>query len=80
MKQKTRAWLGAIVAGKLATAAQADYPGHPIDMVIPFGAAGATDTSARTISAPLGAAVGKPHVMVPEDHESRRRRLSIRHA
>jgi tripartite-type tricarboxylate transporter receptor subunit TctC len=32
-------------------------------MVIPFGAGGATDISARTIAEPLGNAVGKPLVM-----------------
>lgn len=46
-----------------ATAAFADYPTRAINMVIPYGAGGATDISARTISEPLGAAVGKPLVM-----------------
>ena len=32
-------------------------------MVIPYGAGGATDISARTIAEPLGSAVGKPLVM-----------------
>jgi len=32
-------------------------------MVIPYGAGGATDISARTIAEPLGNAVGKPLVM-----------------
>jgi tripartite-type tricarboxylate transporter receptor subunit TctC len=63
MKLKTHAWLGAIALGCLAATAQADYPERPINMVIPFGAGGATDISARSISAPLGDAVGKPLVM-----------------
>ena len=46
-----------------ATASYADYPTRAINMVIPYGAGGATDISARTISEPLGAAVGKPLVM-----------------
>ncbi|MFA3920648.1 Bug family tripartite tricarboxylate transporter substrate binding protein [Ruegeria hyattellae] len=48
----------------LATAAAAEYPERPINMVIPYGAGGATDISARTIAEPLGQAVGKPLVMV----------------
>jgi tripartite-type tricarboxylate transporter receptor subunit TctC len=46
-----------------ATAAIADYPERPIKMVIPYGAGGATDISARSIAGPLGDAVGKPIVM-----------------
>lgn len=52
----------AIVTG-LATAAVAEYPERPINMVIPYGAGGATDISARTIAEPLGTAVGKPLIM-----------------
>ncbi len=47
----------------MAGAALAEYPERPINMVIPYGAGGATDISARTIAEPLGAAVGKPLVM-----------------
>ncbi|GFE50056.1 hypothetical protein So717_18090 [Roseobacter cerasinus] len=47
----------------LAGLALAEYPERPINMVIPYGAGGATDISARTIAEPLGAAVGKPLVM-----------------
>jgi tripartite-type tricarboxylate transporter receptor subunit TctC len=54
---------GAMVAGLTATAAYAEYPERPINMVIPYGAGGATDISARTIAEPLGNAVGKPLVM-----------------
>ncbi|MEM7547606.1 MAG: tripartite tricarboxylate transporter substrate binding protein [Pseudomonadota bacterium] len=46
-----------------ATAALAEYPERAINMIIPYGAGGATDISARTIAEPLGAAVGKPLVM-----------------
>ncbi len=58
--------LGAACAlglGLLATTAMAEYPERPINMVIPYGAGGATDISARTIAEPLGTAVGKPLVM-----------------
>ncbi|MFC3616146.1 Bug family tripartite tricarboxylate transporter substrate binding protein [Lutimaribacter marinistellae] len=53
----------AIATGLSATAAFAEYPERPINMVIPYGAGGATDISARTIAEPLGEAVGKPLVM-----------------
>ena len=63
MKQKKQVWLSAFALGMLATAAHAEYPERPINMVIPFSAGGATDISARMISAPLSATVGKPLVM-----------------
>ncbi len=46
-----------------AAAALAEYPERAINMVIPYGAGGATDISARTIAEPLGNAVGKPLIM-----------------
>ena len=52
----------AMTAGMTA-AALAEYPERPINMVIPYGAGGATDISARTIAEPLGQAVGQPLVM-----------------
>lgn len=54
--------VGAIMFG-LATAVAAEYPERPINMIIPFGAGGATDISARTIAEPLGTAVGRPLIM-----------------
>lgn len=48
----------------LAGEAAAEYPERPITMVIPYGAGGATDISARTIADPLGKAVPKPLLMV----------------
>ena len=55
----------AVAAGLtlLAGAAAAEYPERPISMIIPYGAGGATDISARTIAEPLGRAVGRPLVM-----------------
>ena len=52
-------------AGALATGgeARAEYPERPINMVIPYGAGGATDISARTIAEPLGKEVGEALVM-----------------
>ncbi|MFK5980394.1 MAG: tripartite tricarboxylate transporter substrate binding protein [Rhizobiaceae bacterium] len=55
--------LGALALGLTTTMAFAEYPERPIKMVIPYGAGGATDISARSIAAPLGEAVGKPLVM-----------------
>lgn len=54
---------GAALATLTATAAFQDYPERPINMVIPYGAGGATDISARTIAEPLGDAVGQALVM-----------------
>ncbi|TQV69827.1 Bug family tripartite tricarboxylate transporter substrate binding protein [Denitrobaculum tricleocarpae] len=64
MKKLKLGMLGAAVLGFTATTALADdYPERPINMVIPYGAGGATDISARTIAEPLGNAVGKPLIM-----------------
>lgn len=51
----------ALVLG--AGAAFAEYPERAINMVIPYGAGGATDISARTIAEALGEAVGRPLIM-----------------
>jgi tripartite-type tricarboxylate transporter receptor subunit TctC len=63
MKLRTFGSVFAIGVGVLAGAAMAEYPERPINMIIPYGAGGATDISARTIAKPLGEAVGKPLVM-----------------
>lgn len=63
MNFSMRGVIGAIGLGLVATAAAAEYPERPINMIIPYGAGGATDISARTIAEPLGNAVGKPLVM-----------------
>lgn len=58
--------IGAAAAIGLAVSAAtalAEYPERAINMVIPYGAGGATDISARSIAEPLGNAVGKPLVM-----------------
>lgn len=55
--------LGALALGPAAATAQSDYPDRPINMIIPYGAGGATDISARTIAEPLGTAVGENLVM-----------------
>lgn len=63
MNLKLLGALGALSFALATTAAFAEYPERPINMVIPYGAGGATDISARTIAEPLGNEVGKPLVM-----------------
>lgn len=64
MKYLNTLLAGAALIGLTVTSAFAEYPERPVNMVIPYGAGGATDISARTIAEPLGNAVGKPLVMV----------------
>ncbi|MEN8660484.1 tripartite tricarboxylate transporter substrate binding protein [Marivita sp.] len=63
MKLRTLGSVLALGVGLMAGAAMAEYPERPINMIIPYGAGGATDISARTIAEPLGTAVGKALVM-----------------
>ncbi len=64
MQLKTIAAAVAVSAGLMTAPALAgEYPDRPINMIIPYGAGGATDISARAIAKPLGDAVGKPLVM-----------------
>lgn len=62
--RKTK-FIGALAIGTAlgTTAVWAEYPERAINMVIPYGAGGATDISARTIAEPLGNAVGEPLIM-----------------
>lgn len=58
------ALLGSMAAGR--TLAQSDsgrYPSRPLRVVVPFPPGGASDTSARTISARLGEALRQPVVV-----------------
>jgi len=63
MKLRTLGSALALGVGLIAGMATAEYPERPINMIIPYGAGGATDISARTIAEALGAAAGKPLVM-----------------
>ena len=63
MKLKTIFTSTALMAGLSAGVALAEYPERPINMIIPYGAGGATDISARTIAEPLGTTAGKPLIM-----------------
>ncbi len=64
MKKNLTIALGVVAGGCFGTAALADYPERPVNMVIPYGPGGATDISARALSAPLGEIVGEPLIMV----------------
>lgn len=63
MKLRTLGSAIAVGVCVMAGAAMAEYPERPINMIIPYGAGGATDISARTIAEPLGTAVGQALVM-----------------
>ena len=53
-----------IAAATLFGAAHAEYPERPVTMVIPYGAGGATDISARTLSEPLSSVSPRPLLMI----------------
>lgn len=63
MKLRTLGSALALGVGLTAGTAMAEYPERPINMIIPYGAGGATDISARTIAEALGTAAGKPLIM-----------------
>ena len=48
-----------ILAGALAAAAAADYPDHPIRLIVPQAAGSATDNAARLLGAVLGQELGQ---------------------
>src|SRR4051794_20561930 len=49
----------AVAALLLVTAARADYPDHPIRLVVPQAPGSATDTVARILAAELGKEIGQ---------------------
>lgn len=63
MRLKSIITSGVFATGLAATAAFAEYPEQPINMVIPYGPGGATDISARAIAESLGREVGKSLIM-----------------
>ncbi len=52
-----------LAAASSASAQQDTYPSRPIRMVVPFAAGGPIDTLGRTLSEPLGAALGQKVVV-----------------
>jgi tripartite-type tricarboxylate transporter receptor subunit TctC len=51
------------MAAWMANAGAQVYPSRPITMTVPFAAGGPTDTVARIIAEPMGAALGQPVII-----------------
>ena len=65
MKQPIVKWIGAAVAlFVLASAAHAQYPDRPIQMIVPFAPGGSLDVIARILQPALGAQLTQPIVVV----------------
>jgi tripartite-type tricarboxylate transporter receptor subunit TctC len=52
-----------IVACALSTAAQAQYPDHPVRLIVPQAAGSASDTVARVFALALGKEIGQPLIV-----------------
>ena len=68
----------------LATAAQAQYPQRPVQLIVPWGAGGGTDATARIIGTLLEKELKQPFNVVNRTARawsgttrSRRRRLTV---
>jgi tripartite-type tricarboxylate transporter receptor subunit TctC len=57
---------GAAAAWPLSTSAQADYPNHPITLIVPYAPGGGNDVLARGVAEPMSKALGQPIVI--ENH------------
>ncbi|NUO71780.1 MAG: tripartite tricarboxylate transporter substrate binding protein, partial [Frateuria sp.] len=53
----------ALLAITSAWAAPAEYPAHPLRIIVPLSAGGPTDTLARIVAQPLSARLGQPVVI-----------------
>jgi len=58
-----RGFLALAVLGAGTTASAADYPDHPVRLVVPFPAGGGADALARTIMPKVGEILGQPIVI-----------------
>ncbi|WP_424811328.1 Bug family tripartite tricarboxylate transporter substrate binding protein [Roseococcus sp. YIM B11640] len=58
-----RRYLGILAAGAGTAHAQGGFPSRPLTWVVPFTAAGVTDTNSRLISRKLGQRLGQPIVI-----------------
>ncbi|KAJ55862.1 hypothetical protein ACMU_08810 [Actibacterium mucosum KCTC 23349] len=56
--------LGAIAAATVATSALADWPEKPIQLIVPWGAGGATDQVTRVVAAEMADALGQKIVVI----------------
>lgn len=56
--------IGALTALAIAGPAQADWPEKPIQLIVPWGAGGATDQVTRVVAAELESALGQSIVVV----------------
>ena len=63
MIKRTLATLLALAAAGWLAAAQAQYPNHPVTLVVPYAAGGPTDTVARTLGASMSKALGQTVVI-----------------
>ncbi|MCC7348577.1 MAG: tripartite tricarboxylate transporter substrate binding protein, partial [Variibacter sp.] len=53
----------ALALSRTRARAQADYPTKPVRIIVPFGAGGSSDVSARVLQQPLQQALGQPLVI-----------------
>ena len=65
MRRRTLMLAGVGLAGgsAVAHAAQAAYPRKPVTLVVPFGAGGIADVTARAVTEAMGRALGQPFVI-----------------
>src|SRR6266542_7106656 len=66
MKRLAKAFARAFAAGMLlfAATAQAAYPERPVTVIVPWGAGGGTDATARIVAALLEKDLGQPFNVV----------------
>lgn len=62
-RRTSLALLAGIMLGPFAAMAQEDYPNRPITIVVPYGAGGTTDISARQMATMAGEILGQPIVV-----------------